>query len=160
MRHLLEASLEIDNIVMHLFCQYRCLSLLLLMMLVLLWVFLFFFSFFIDQSGDCCLCSEWQGLLFFFFFFFNLSFFNMLACRPSNQWIRCIISFFPLCWGRGSFFSRSTNFYIFLKMAAKSPPIGLLWLLPPNCSPIAFWKSSYFMISRGRSGLTWVRQSF
>lgn len=95
MRQLLEASLEIDNIVMHLFCWYRCLSLLLLMMLLLLWVF----SFFIDQSGDCFLCSVWQGLFFFL----------SLAYRPTERRrdvFQCIFNSGVL--GGGRYFSRST----------------------------------------------------
>lgn len=97
MRQLLEASLEIDNIVMHLFCWYCCLSLLLLMMLLLLWVF----SFFIDQSGDCFLCSVWQGLFF--------SFFLSLVYRPTEwRWdvFQCILNSGVL--GEGWYFSRST----------------------------------------------------
>lgn len=121
MRHLLEASLEIDNIVMHLFCQYRCLSLLLLMML-LLWVFFFFFSFFSLTKVGTAVYAVYDKV-FFIIFFKNLFFCDTLACRPSNQWIRCIMSFF-LFVGGGVVFSLEVLIYIFFKESS----LVFLWL--------------------------------
>lgn len=121
MRHLLEASLEIDNIVMHLFCQYRCLSLLLLMML-LLWVFFFSFSFFHWPKWG--LLSMQCMTRSFILFFLNLFFCDTLACRPSNQWIRCVMSCFLFVGGGVVFFSLEVLIYIFFKESS----LVFLWL--------------------------------
>lgn len=137
----LEASLEIDNIVMHLFCWYCCLSLLLLMMLLLLWVFSFFYW---PKWG--LLSMQCMTRSFFLSFFQPHD--SVQADGMTAFW--CIWNFS----GKGG---------------TLEAPLVFLWLQShwlvycDSSFPLPTRGASSLLICpycHRRDGLTWVRQSF